>query len=197
MRAGIAIAIAAAAAGFAMSWAAGCNGKPKPPAAPDAKPPPTQPATNPRHQEPGRTYDPRNGFSIVPPPTYAGTAPGTSGFLAFLGSRDWGYTATFTVASRPDDGTAVERIGEAVKNDLSRTQKNYALVREGFVTIDGRKAYTINAQFTQGAYNVQRVQYYLRGNNNRLYVMSFTSHARSFAQHRQAFEAAAITAATD
>jgi hypothetical protein len=174
----------------------GCNEQPAPGPQPQVAPPATKPADNSRHLAPGRSYVARYGFSILPPAGYEGRSPGGNALLLFLGPEDFGYSPNIAVSVKDDDGTPIEKLGETVKNELKKKRSSYTVVTEGLTLLDGKRAYAITAQYVQGAYNVQSIQYLVRS-NGRVYTLTFTAHARALGKHKGEFETAAKSAMID
>ena len=173
----------------------GCNEQPAGPQ-PQVAPSATKPADDSRHLAPGRSYVARYGFSILPPIGYEGRSPGGSALLLFLGPEDFGYFPNIAVSVKDDDGTPIEKLGETVKNELKKKRSSYTVVTEGLTLLDGKRAYAITAQYVQGAYSVQSLQYLVRS-NGRVYTLIFTAHARALGKHKGEFETAAKSAMID
>jgi hypothetical protein len=151
----------------------------------------------PKHTGEGRVYSKENGFSIIPPKNWNKVANSNGGsFMAFVGPNN----ANFNVRDGRDDGTPTEQIGASVKAVYPSQFKQWKLADEGFITIDGKKSYYISSQFVapsgqQGP--IQMIQYFIRGNNQKVYVLSFGVSITRFDELKKLFNETATTAQTD
>lgn len=191
------ITVAAALCGWA------CNSKPKSPppvlepATAPASAPTSQPVGASRHAGAGRLYDRANGFSLIPSADYTTKVPAVGGFLTLVGPRDFGFPVTVTVSTRSGEGKTMDQIADSLKAELRKNNRNYALLNDGTTIIDGKKACFLVSKFTQGATNLQSIQYCVRGENGKLYLLTCAAHARAFNQHRQKFESLAASILAD
>jgi hypothetical protein len=158
--------------------------------------------SEPKHTGEGRVYKKTNGFSIIPPKGWVTVdAPGSNAFLFYTGPNVDGLSPNFNVRSVPDDGTPVEKMGASVKAGYASKFKQWKLADEGFMTIDGKKAYFISFQCPQRVGDremlIQTRQYAMRGNNKKLYILTFTTVPKRFDELKKSFDEAAQTVQTD
>jgi len=156
----------------------------------------------PKHTGEGRAYDKGNGFSIMPPKGWVTVdAPGSNAFLFYQGPKVDGVPPNFNVRSVRDDGTPVERMGAPLKEGYGSHFKQWKLADEGFVTINGKKAYFISSQYVEqrgdAIFPIQNIQYCIRGNNKKLYILTFTTTPKHFDKLKKTFDDAAQTVQTD
>lgn len=150
------------------------------------------PATIQPHLSAGRVYDPQEGFSIIPPEGYHATESPYH-FMSFLGPGEDGFTANFNVTAQKDDGTPIEQAAPKVKHVLPMLLRKYAIVEEGFTTLAGRKVYFASGRFTWQGVGVQNLQYFIKGGNGRVYILTFASRQETFPRYRTQFEQSAST----
>jgi hypothetical protein len=152
-----------------------------------------------KHTDPGRDYSQSNGFSFVPPEGWnkAATPPAGTFVLYTDPNVQGGFTTNLNVVVQPDDGADLVKALPEIKKALGAIFKDYKAVDEGKATINGRAAIYLSSKFTLGEIPAQNLQYYLRGANKKLYVVTFTTRAADFAKGRPVFAKCAQTALTD
>ena len=67
------------------------------------------------------------------------------------------------------------------------------MVQEGLTHVSGEKAYFVSGTFTWEGQKVRNLQYFIRGQNKRVYVLTFAAPLATFDKHRPVFEHAAQT----
>lgn len=140
------------------------------------------------HLKPGRVYEPRESFSILPPAGYHSEGQSQWHFMKFLGPCEGDFTVNFNVRGQDDDGTAIEDAGPKAKGVLDLFLRKYKRVEEGFTHIGTRTVYYSCGTFEWDGKTIKNLQYFIRGGNGRVYVITFASPIESFPQHRPVFE---------
>lgn len=145
------------------------------------------------HLASNRVYDPQEGFSISVPPGWRSNGQNAFHFLTCLGPCEGAFTINLNVYGRQDDGTPVEKAKPKVMGILPMLLRDYRLVEEGFAQIAGSKAYYASGRFRWDGLEIQNLQYFIRGTNNRVYILTFAAPAHTFGKHRSSFEETART----
>lgn len=172
--------------------AAGCPGPGDASRGPSAaNPAATQPATA---ATDGRVENREKGFSIVPPEGYVST-PSRQHFMMFLGPGENRFTTNFSVTACTDtEDTPIEQAGAKAKSVLSMFLRDYVMMEDGVTMLDGRRCYWASGTFTWEGRVVRNLQYFIRGGNGRLFVVTFATLLETFDKHRPVFERTAQTA---
>ncbi len=147
---------------------------------------------NSKHKGPGRVYNSKHKVSIVPPSGWVDRGPFMGTAMFFAGPQEGSFTVNLNVYVNPAGGDKIEQAPVEVKRMLGQTMPNYQVVEDGFVTLDGRKAYRISGTFTGGVVEMQNLQYMMIV-NDKVYTLTFTSARASFQSHLPVFEGAATT----
>ncbi len=150
-----------------------------------------------KHKGKGRVHDEKHGFSIVPPAGWVSRGEFMGNFMTFTGPQEEGFAVNFNVNARVHDRSPIEQFPAQIKPAYRKMLTDLVVADERFVTIDKKKCYCISSKFTMGTSRLQNLQYFLVGDNNKLYVMTFTAPADAFAKYRPLFERTALTARTD
>lgn len=156
----------------------------------------TQPAVPTYHAGAGRVFD-ASGFSIQPPEGYVSLGRSLYHFMNFVGPSEEGFGVNFNVNLQPDDGTDISLAAAKTAVVMAALLKDYVRIEDGFVTIDGQKAFFCSGTFAWEQKQCRNLQYFIRGRNGNIYVVTFASINKTFATHRPTFERAAMTARTD
>ena len=156
----------------------------------------TQTTVPPHHAGAGRVFD-EKGFSIEPPEGYSNIGRSAFHVMNFVGPSDDGFPANFNVNIQRDDGTDLAQAGRKTAQFMAWLLKDYFRIEDGFALIDGRKAYFCSGTFRWENTRCRNLQYFIRGKNGNIYIITFASDERTFPLHRSIFERAALTARTD
>jgi hypothetical protein len=148
-----------------------------------------------RHKEPGRAYDAKNKFSIIPPEGWTEGSGLMGCFMVFTGPMEEGFTVNFNVNVQPETRPSREGMPET-KRALARVLNGYVLMDEGFVTIDGREASFLSSAFDMPAGKVQNLQYFIT-TGKKVYVVTFTASQAVFEKYRPIFEKSGLSARMD
>jgi hypothetical protein len=165
-------------------------------------------AASSRHVGPGRRYWPEHGFSMAPPrmwlPLYdqsgavTGYQASKEGLKAaeLQGIEDT-FDPNFNLQVNRDDGTPLEAVPDQIKVAMPKQFKDWQVLDEGFVKIDGKKAYRIASSFVVAGKGqnteIHMVQYFVLS-NNKAYALTFGAGPQSFPHLRETFEQAALSA---
>lgn len=137
-----------------------------------------------------------NGFSIVPPAGWSKGTPSNQAFMIYLDSVKNNFRANFNVNSSDDDGTPVAKIGPIIKEAFAKQFDKWKLMGDGVTKVGGQEAYWISSSFSMQGYNIQNLQYYIRGKNKKFYVLTFTALANNYKSYEMMFRQTAMTAQT-
>lgn len=140
-----------------------------------------------------RVTDKANGFSIVPPAGWEAGEPNEQTFLIYLDAPKDNFRANFNVNVSEDDSTPIKEIGKYIKPEFAKQFDKWKLVSEGTVTLGGQPAYFISSRFSMQGYDIQNLQYYIRGKKKRFYVLTFTALASSYKSYESAFKQTAAS----
>lgn len=140
------------------------------------------------HTALGRVYDPEECFSIAMPKGWRNSNHSQYHFMSFLGPVEGPFTVNFTVCGQADDGTPIEKGRSKVIGWMTRLLGNYRMVEEGFSSVAGEKAYCASGTFDWQGNKVQNLQYFVRAQNKRVYILTFAAPVNTFAKHRPVFE---------
>ncbi|PKL79620.1 MAG: hypothetical protein CVV27_01575 [Candidatus Melainabacteria bacterium HGW-Melainabacteria-1] len=133
------------------------------------------------------------GFSIVPPDGWEkGDADGNT-FMVYLDAPKDNFRANFNVNSSKDDGVPIDKLAELLKPAMAKQFEGYQAVEDGKTELNGAEAYFLSGRFKTQGHDIQNLQYYIRGKQNRFYVLTFTAPAASYASYEPIFKEAAET----
>lgn len=136
------------------------------------------------------------GFSIAPPAGWEKGNSGQSAFMIYLDQPKNNFRANFNVNVSDDDGTPVSKIGSLVKPMFAKQFQKWQLMGEGATSLSGHEAYWISSRFSMQGYDIQNLQYYIRGNNKKFYVLTFTSLFSNYKSYEMMFRQTAMTVQT-
>lgn len=157
-------------------------------AAPSPAPRATAVPARPAPLGPGaRVTDVPNGFSIVPPASWTRSGPTSQAFMVFLDQLRNNFRANFIVNLSPDDGVAFDNMKEQLKQMQAREYPKWQLQGEGMTTVGGQQAYWLSCRFSLQGYDIQNLQYYIRGRNRKFYVLIFTVPVAGFQAYEPMF----------
>jgi hypothetical protein len=163
----------------------------------EKRPAASSPVTPARHAGKNRVYDAGAGFSIAVPGGYRNAGASGDHFMNFQGPSEGDFAVNFNVTrcfAGPGD---IDSSGPRIKSVLTCLLRDYVCLEEGNDRIDGRECYWTSGLFTWGSRRLRNLQYFLRGNNGTVYVITFASPEASFPSYRTIFESTAATARVD
>ncbi|HEY9843231.1 MAG TPA: hypothetical protein V6D23_22365 [Candidatus Obscuribacterales bacterium] len=178
---------------------AGCKEKTEEPTDQASKAPPAEATEAPASEAPPVSQKgsvSANGFSIVPPAGWTKGEPNKQAFMIYLDKAKNNFRANFNVNSSPDDGTPVNKIGPLIKPMFAKQFDKWKFMGEGEEKVAGEDSYWISSRFTMQGYDIQNLQYYIRGKNKRFYVLTFTALANSYKDYEPTFKQAVETVQT-
>ena len=148
----------------------------------------------------GRIHDKAAGFSIVLPKGWEIIKSKGTAFMTATGPTEAGLPSNLLVRIIKHEGEPIENIAKEVKASTQQVQGRKFL-DEALLTIDGKKAWAIcnhnTIQTTGKVVETIGLQYFIIGNNNKVYLLSFATAPAAFAALRPALEQSALTARTD
>jgi hypothetical protein len=148
-----------------------------------------------RHKGPGRVYNAKNGFSLVPPQGWIDKGEFTGAFMFFTGPVQDGFAANLSVNVQRGSASAKETMPQ-LKSALKSVFAKYQPMDDGFTTIDGKEALFVSGKFQMGTFQLQNLQYQIFA-RNRVYTITFTDLAANFAKNRPLFEQVATSIRVD
>ncbi|MGV3522850.1 MAG: hypothetical protein ACO1RX_01425 [Candidatus Sericytochromatia bacterium] len=140
-----------------------------------------------------------NGFSIIPPAGWEAKAPDGETFLIYIDPNATDFATNLNVNVNADEPFAIEELPEAIKQmfaEQTDSFEQWEAAYDGFSTVAGQKSYYISSRFSMKGLDIQNLQYYIRGQNNRFYVVTFTALQSEFARYEPLFKAAVRTIQT-
>jgi hypothetical protein len=155
-----------------------------------------------RHTGEGRVYSAEAGMSMVVPKGWVQKDQGNpKPLFTFVGPAAEGApNVNLRKVAGQGELPPVEQLADAVKKQLAGQFKDWELVEEGAITIDGKKAYTLTSKFSVEAngqtIKLQNVQYYIPS-AKAAYIVTFTALAAKFADHKATFAKAAQSIRVD
>lgn len=148
-----------------------------------------------RHKEPGRVYDAKHKFSIIPPKDWVSRGEFMGCFMLFTGPQEEGGAINFVVNLQPETNSASEALSVS-KQTLPRALNNYEVIDEGFLTIDGCDSFFLSGTFDMPAGRLQNLQYQIM-TGKKSYTITFTAPRSVFAKYRPIFEKSGLSARID
>jgi hypothetical protein len=145
----------------------------------------------------GRVSVADEGFSIVPPAGWTAAPKIAPAFLVYTMPAQVGFTANFNVVAQPDDGESLDALPAQMKAHMPKFLQSWKLVDEGFVEINGRRAYRVCSQHKMQGVHLKLLQYMLKGDNSKTYTISFTAPVDRFDLVKGIFEQSAGTILLD
>ena len=136
------------------------------------------------------------GFSIVAPAGWEKGSPGQSAFMIYLDQAKDKFRANFNVNVSDDDGTPINKIGALVKPMFAKQFQNWQAMGEGSTSLGGQQAYWLSSRFSMQGYDIQNLQYYIRGKNKKFYVLTFTALVSNYKSYEMMFRQTAMTVQT-
>lgn len=140
-----------------------------------------------------RVYDSSGDFSMVPPAGYTRADGGAAHVLSFLGPGEPDFTVNINVNQCHDPGQASHQAAQQAKMFVKLLLRDYQVVEEGYGEIPGRQVYVLSGTFVWNGTRVRNLQYFVRGSQRRVYIVTFAAKADSFPAYRTVFEACAQT----
>lgn len=143
-----------------------------------------------------RVTDRANGFSIVPPNGWTKGSNQGKTFMLYLDAPKNNFRANLNVNVSPDDGTPVSRLAGIIKPAFAKQFDKWKAMGEGTTTIAGQPSYFLSSRFSMQGYDIQNLQYYIRGKKNRFYVLTFTALASNYKSYEATFKQTAASVQT-
>ena len=152
--------------------------------------------TTSRHVGKDRVYVKEAGFSVVLPSGWQTKVdPSSSPFLTSDGPNKQGTVPYFNVRFKTNGSSSVDEIAKKMKKELPEIVREWKLIEEGYVTIDGKRAYFCLSRSGDRAPMV--LTYYILGNNGKVYNLVWTTEVGVFDQYRTLYEQSALSVHTD
>ena len=79
-----------------------------------------------------------------------------------------------------DDGAAFDDFSKQVKAIFPKMFSSWSVQEESPIEINGKKTYYLSATYRMGAYTLQGAQFYIRGGNGKIYVVTYTTASSAF-----------------
>lgn len=132
-----------------------------------------------------------SGFSIVPPAGWTAAPPGKDGsVMAYYAPPKDNFKTNFNVRVQKDPGAPLSGIGPALKPMFAKQMKqyNWKFVKDGFRKVGGNyESYFMSSLMSMNKIDIQNLQYYVRGRNGKVYIVTFTARKNAFAAHEAMF----------
>lgn len=137
-----------------------------------------------------------HGFSIIPPAGWQAKAPEEDTFLIYIDPKATDFATNLNVNVNADEPFEIEELPPAIKQMFAEQFEQWESAYDGFATVAGQKSYYISSRFSMEGLEIQNLQYYIRGQNKRFYVLTFTALQSEFARYEPLFKAAVATIQT-
>lgn len=139
----------------------------------------------------GRVNHADSGFSIVPPAGWTAAAPAKDGsIMAYFAAPKDNFKTNFNVRVQKDPGAPMTGIGPALKPMFAKQLKqyNWKFVKDGYRKVGGvYESYFMSSLMSMQKVDIQNLQYYVRGKNGKVYIVTFTAKKNAFASYEAMF----------
>lgn len=148
-----------------------------------------------RHQGSGRVYDSEARISIVPPAEWRAFAGDKPHRLTF--ENGGGQSGNMNVLVGRAAQAPAEKFPDALKRQFAENLKEWKFVEDGFLEIDGTKAYFIVSRFVaqegEKSAEMQNAQHFLPAHKGKSYVITFTTAPSRFEKSAKLFRESAAS----
>lgn len=149
-----------------------------------------------KHTEPGRVYEAKYGFSIIPPEGWTrADNPPAGDFLTYGGPIEGAFRVNLTVNVNPHTGTPKEAL-PGIEQQSATFFSAYELKDKGPLTIDGRDALFVSSAFDVPIARLENLQYAIF-TGKKVYMITFTAPQSEFGKYRALFEKSGLSARVD
>jgi hypothetical protein len=133
-------------------------------------------------QDSGRARNAHAGFSFVPPAGWEASTeyPDPKVRLLYLGPTHRGFRANVNMMVEKDSGESFEDISQQAKEAYT-LMLSAKVAEEGRITIDGKDTLYMSSAYRMGPLSIKNAQFFIRGGNGKVYILTFTTTADAFA----------------
>jgi hypothetical protein len=140
-----------------------------------------------KHEGSGRVYVAEQGFSIAPPTDWKPLGKSPPAFIAYGRPPQDGFTVNMNVNVMPDDGSPIDAAPAQLKSAMPRAFTAWRCVEDAFVDISGRRTYRICSECEVNHVPIRLLQYILKGGNQQVYTLTFTTLPGQFDELKETF----------
>lgn len=129
------------------------------------------------------------GFSLIPPAGWnRSTAKKSKYIMVYKAKPKNKFSINLNVSANPDKGVVIKSIGPVLKKQFAKQFKKWKLGEEGYMTVDGQKAYYLSSKFSMSGFDIQNLQLLVKNPKRKLfYIATFTSRAADYKANRAKF----------
>jgi hypothetical protein len=139
------------------------------------------PSDLPAQQVTARAHNAVAGFSFLPPAGWEVSTeyPDPRVRLMYVGPTHRGFRANVNLTVEQDTGESFDEISRQSKEALSMllSAKN---TEEGRIQIDGKQTLYMSSNYRMGPLSLKNAQFFVRGGNGKIYIVTFTTAAEAF-----------------
>jgi hypothetical protein len=108
--------------------------------------------------------------------------------MTLIGPEKDGYRANLNMHYLPQDpGHPLASLGDYIRTKLSKNIPGWKEGDKGALKLGNKDAYAYSSGFTMGKMTVRNVQYFVRGNQKRMYILTFTGLEKDYAALKPLF----------
>lgn len=132
-------------------------------------------------QDPGRARNAHAGFSFLPPAGWEASTqyPDPKVRLLYLGPTQRGFRANVNLIVEKDSGESFEDISQQAKEAYT-LMLSAKVAEEGQIQIDGKDTLYMSSDYRMGQLSIKNAQFFIRGGNGKVYILTFTATADAF-----------------
>lgn len=136
----------------------------------------------------GRIKDKATGASIVPPPGWQLSSiivqrfptPGKP-VMTLIGPEKDGYRANLNIHYLPQDpGHPLASLGDYIRTKVSKQIPGWKEGDKGALKLGNKDAYAYSSGFPMDKITVRNIQYFVRGNQKKMYILTFTGLEKDY-----------------
>jgi hypothetical protein len=132
-------------------------------------------------QDAGRATNAHAGFSFLPPAGWEASTqyPDPKVRLLYLGPTQRGFRANVNLIVEQDSGESFDEIAAQAKEAYT-LMLSAKVAEEGRIQIDGKDTLYLSSDYQMGPLRIRNAQFFVRGGNGKVYILTFTTTADAF-----------------
>jgi hypothetical protein len=122
------------------------------------------------------------GFSFVPPAGWQRSTnlPSTQVRLLYIGPTERSFRANVNLVVEQDGGESFDEFAKQAKAIFPKMFSSWTVEEESPIEINGKKTYYLSATYRMAGYTLRGAQFFVRGGNGKVYVLTFTTASQAF-----------------